>query len=161
MTDADVHFGRECLKKAVILAQNHKLDFLTVLPISHSQSWVLRIFLAHAAHILAVTFSAAKKKGFAGVGAFLFMNREVYRRSEGYEWLRMEVVDDAGLAYVMKRAGANMGIALGSGELEMEWYPNFPAFVRGLEKNIFSAFQYSVVFLALAFFANVASSGAY
>jgi hypothetical protein len=90
-----------------------------------------------------------------GQGAFMLCRRNVYERSEGLEWLKMEAVDDTGLAILMRRAGAKMGVVSGLGEIGIEWYKTFSALVKGLEKNSFAVCQYRVVILTAIVFGAI------
>jgi hypothetical protein len=76
---------------------------------------------------------------YAGVGAFNLVRRDVFDRTPGFAWLRMEVVDDLGLGLMLHRAGARSALMTGTGLLEIEWYPTLAAMGRGLEKNLFAA----------------------
>jgi hypothetical protein len=71
-----------------------------------------------------------------GVGAFNLVNAEKFKRSAGFEWLRMEVADDYGLALMLKADGGRSDIATAYEDLHIEWYPNLNAMVHGLDKNI-------------------------
>jgi hypothetical protein len=79
-------------------------------------------------------------KAFAGVGAFNLVRSSAFRQTKGFEWLKMEVIDDVGLGMMMKQAGMRCGIANGLGLLSVEWYPSLGAIVRGFEKNFFAGF---------------------
>lgn len=150
ITDADVHFAKDCLKKAVVIAHTNALDFLTVAPIVQAPTWLLRVFLAHFLHLMTIfvppgQVTQEREPGYAGYGAFLFLRKSTYERSEKFAWLRLEIIDDAGTSLMMRRAGGRLGAVSGTGEVELEWYPNAWAFVKGLEKNVFASLQFSVV----------------
>jgi hypothetical protein len=74
-----------------------------------------------------------------GVGAFNLVRRSVFEKTEGWDWLRMEVADDIGLAFLMYRHGARGGCALAANHLSLTWYYSAPAMIKGLEKNCYGA----------------------
>ncbi len=149
MTDADVHFSEQSLKKAVSYCRKNNLDFLTVIPDLLTPTFGLQMMMAHLYHQASLFFNPKKlndssHKVCYGQGAFLLFNRKIYEKSEGLEWLKMEVVDDTGFALMMRRAGARMGAVSGRNEIKLEWYPSLRSMIRGLEKNAFALCQYSL-----------------
>lgn len=148
LTDADVFFTPEALKKAINLCVQDQLDFLTVIPDVVARGKALQVMMAQLFHQASLFFNPRKindpkHKACYGQGAFNLLRRTTYERSEKMQWLRMEVVDDTGLALLMRRAGAKLGVVVGLGEIKIEWYPSLGTFLKGLEKNGFAFCQYS------------------
>lgn len=160
-TDADVHFERGVLRRAVARCEECGIDHLAVAPLVHSPGFLQEsVVAAFMSGFMLGTraFDVARpgSKAFAGVGAFNLVRRSVFDRTPGFEWLRMEVLDDVGLGLMMHRAGARKEFAVGLGELRITWYPSLSAMARGLEKNIFGAvarYSYArlATFLVLSF----------
>lgn len=157
-SDADVHFAPQALRKAVLFAEENRLGFLHVVPEIRARGLVLQSFLGQFLQMASLAVDPRKTRDpqrpeALGGGAFNLARRDIYARSGGFEWLRLEVIDDAGLAYVMKCAGARCDVLGGLSELSVEWYPSVRAYIRGMEKNGFAIFQYSLpavlIFVAL------------
>ena len=148
LADADIHFHGDAIKKAITYCKNNKTDFLTTVPDIKSKSWALQTLIAQLFHQASLFFNPnklnnPKQKTCYGQGAFMLMRRSVYDRSEGMRWLRMEAIDDTGLAVMMRRAGAKMGAIAGQDEIELEWYPDVITYIKGVEKNAFAFCQYN------------------
>ena len=155
-TDADVHHKPESLKKAITECMTEEYDFLCVAPEMIAKSFSLQLCLAQFLQNAAFTVNLArlndKRAADAlGAGAYNLVKRVVFKRTAGFEWLKLEVIDDIGLAQMMKRAGARLGVLGGYGEISIEWYPSLSAFVRGIEKNSFAVFEYRMS-AAIAYF---------
>lgn len=151
-SDADVHFTPNALKNAVAYCMKDRLDFLTAIPDVVTRSPLLQIVIAQLFHQASLFLKLHKinnpsHRACYGQGAFMLLRRSVYLRSERMEWLKMEVVDDTGLALLMRRAGARMAAVAGLDQIEIEWYPSLKAFFRGIEKNAFAFQQYSVAIM--------------
>ena len=152
MTDADVHFSSKSLKKAIAYSIENNLDFLTVIPDLVTPTFALQVMMVQLFHQATIFFNPRKindpsQKICYGMGAFLMFKRSTYERSEGLEWLKMEVVDDSGFALVMRRAGGRLGAVSGLGEISLEWYPTLRSLLCGLEKNAFAVCQYSMIYV--------------
>jgi len=159
-TDADVHFAPGALRHAVAHAVHAGLDHLAVAPeiepidLAHDA-----VGAAFASSFLfgtrAVDVSKPGSSAFVGVGAFNLVRREALAATPGWEWLKLEVLDDVGLGYMIKRSGGRSAFAVGLSDVRVAWYESLPAMARGLEKNMFGAFcRYRVSRLvALAAFA--------
>ena len=152
VTDADVHFSDQALKKAICYSEKEGLDFLTVVPDLLTRTFGLHVMMAHLYHIGSLLFDLRKLndpsyKACYGQGAFLLFKQSIYRVSEGLEWLKMEALDDVGLALLLRRAGARMGAVSGRNEIRLEWYTSLRSMIGGLEKNGFAFYQYSLLVL--------------
>lgn len=139
-TDADVNFGVEALEKAVVWLEREQLDHLTLLPRLLTSSLMQEALVGCFGALYFVAFPPSRVNrdaphAYAGVGAFNMVRREVFERTEGWEWLRLEIGDDVGLGYLMNRHGAKGRFGLATRDLSIEWYPSVPETIRGLEKN--------------------------
>ena len=140
--DADVHFAPKAIKSAVAWAEGERLDMLALIPKMTSEGLLLSATLGSFGGLfLAGTKARQVNRGkpgaYAGVGAFNMVRRSVFERSAGWEWLKGEIADDLGLAYIMHEAGAAARIAMAPELLSLRWYESLTDFVLGLEKNIF------------------------
>jgi glycosyltransferase involved in cell wall biosynthesis len=159
-TDADVRAEPGILRKALAWCEERGVDHLALAPFVHSPGVLQEAAAAAfvAAFLLgtgAVSVSRPSSRAFVGVGAFNLVRRSVFDRTPGFDWLRMEVLDDVGLALMMHRAGARKDFAVALEELRITWYPSLGAMARGLEKNMYGALaRYRVGRLAavVAFF---------
>lgn len=91
-----------------------------------------------------------RAREFAGVGSFNLIRREVYTRLGGFEALRMEVVDDLRLGWLVKRAGYAQRVAVGPGLIQIRWLQGIFGVVSLTEKNAFAVFRYRVGLTLLA-----------
>ncbi len=153
-TDADVHFAPGALRKAVAFARQRNLDYLTAAPDLHPGTFPFSVMAAAFGFQflagLRWTQRPASKMG-VGVGAFNLTRASILAASEGFEWFRLEIADDAGLATVLKRAGARSALASGHGVISLAWYSSAREMIRGLEKNLFglgAAYSYPRAILA-------------
>jgi glycosyltransferase involved in cell wall biosynthesis len=141
-TDADVHFEPGALAKAVALCLTEALDHLVALPQVTSHSIIEEATVnAVGERYLRITRAAeignAGSDAYAGVGAFNLVRRAALERSEGFAWLRMEVLDDVGLGLVLRRAHARSRFVLGDGAVGLCWYTSMADMAKGFEKNMF------------------------
>lgn len=159
ITDADVHFSESSMKNAIGYCLKDKTDFLTVIPDVKTRSPLLHVVITQLFHQASLFFNPKKMNepthpACYGQGAFMLMRKATYLRSDRMEWLKMEVIDDTGLALLMRRAGARMAAVAGKNQIVLEWYPSFKAFTRGIEKNAFAFSQYSKTIL-FSFFCSI------
>jgi len=153
LSDADVHFEPAAIGMAVEKAVEQSLDHLLLLPKMRAERsrFLIPIFnlcfgMMFISRIKARDLGKAGSSAFGGVGAFNLIRRSLYDRSEGLEWLKLEVLDDVGVGLLMKRAGGKAGIFASAGEVHLEWYASIKETIRGLEKNAFAGFaRYSIV----------------
>ncbi len=150
-TDADVHFEKGALQKAVALAQQRSVDHLVLIPQLRAGSFWHEVTLnAFGVMFLSTLRPKAvhdpNSDAYVGSGAFNLVRRSMLQKTAGFEWLRMEVADDLGLGLVMRQAGGKTQLVLGVAEVSVLWYPSLRAMAHGLEKNLFAVTgQYSAV----------------
>ena len=149
-SDADVHLAPGALRKAVAYAEAQGLDHLPLCPDLSSRSLWTNTAIAtfHLQMLILVNPSHVydpERPEAVGIGAFNLVRGEVFRRSEGFEWLRLDVADDFALGMMLKRAGARSELVYGHELVRVEWYPSVPSMIGGFEKNAYGALgHYSV-----------------
>ena len=142
LTDADVHFASGSLRRALAYVLYHKVDHLALIPRTIQNSFWLEVAVSAFGLLFLLATRAVKvnepgSKAFVGIGAFNLVNARRFRRTPGFEWLRLEPGDDVALGLMMKQAGATARIAFAYEDLSVEWYPSVAAMFKGLEKNLF------------------------
>lgn len=142
--DADVHYVPGALRAAVAFLDRDGLDHLGLIP-DIERRGVLHTILTETfgiALVLAVPLHRVNQpdsKHFMGVGAFNLVRRAAFERTEGFEWLRMEIADDMGLGLLLHRHGARSWVGVAPKALELAWYDGAAEMMRGLSKNLFAA----------------------
>ncbi len=143
-TDADIHFRRGCLRRALSHALASSADHLVVLPrlIAHGAlclSFMFSFQLLALTALRVLPDGRLDRRQAMGVGAFNLVRRELLERGPGLEWLKMEVIDDMGLGVLVRDARGTTQILRGLDWLWVTWYPSLGALARGLEKNLYAA----------------------
>jgi len=141
-TDADVHFSPGALRRAIALVLHQSADHLTLIPRTIQSGFWLNVAVRSFGLLFFLTTRAASvnqpgSRAFVGIGAFNLVKVEMFHRTPGFEWLRLETVDDVGLGMMIKRAGGSSRLALAYDDLSVRWYGSVPVMFKGLEKNLF------------------------
>ena len=142
-SDADIHFAKDCLKRAVLYAEQESLDHLSLLPTMTSRSIWARFSIVSAMRgiLLAVKpwhVNDTQRSEGLGVGAFNMVRRVAFEDTMGFEWFKMDVADDVALGQMMKNATGRSHILIANDAIEVEWYPSVEKVFLGLEKNAFA-----------------------
>ena len=148
-TDGDVRFEVSSLSRAVRHMEQEEADMLVVFPdlITHSLGEGALVLVFGQALVTAFPPWKAMQAGsnkFVGVGAFNMVRRSLYERCGGHRFLKLQVVDDAGLGKIIKYAGGRVRVALGRNMVHLRWQDSLSGTIRGLEKNAFAGLGYSV-----------------
>jgi hypothetical protein len=149
-TDADVHFRKGTLRKAISHCLEHGLDHLTAFP----DVWPSKILLDSTVAMFVRqnlivnnrpwSVRNPRSKAFMGIGAFNLVRRAAFEATEGFEWLRLEVADDLGVGLMMKRSGARCDVIAAHGDVGLHWYRTLRETMRGAEKA-YAAAHYSIL----------------
>jgi len=153
-TDADIHFARGTLRKAVAYAEAEKLDHLAALPELQTSSFLLdATILLFMRQFLTVVrpwaVSDPKSTAYVGVGAFNLVRRAAFAATEGFEWLRMETADDMGVGLLMKTSGKRCGVVGARGYLSLRWYHTLTEAARGAERGWSTVLRFSLARTAM------------
>lgn len=157
LSDADVHFGPSVLRKTIALSEARPLDHLTLFPHMKCNGILHEALVSAFGGFFFQSFRAHKvtdpnAKDYVGLGAFNLVRKAALDKSQGFQWLRMEVADDVGLGLLLKQSGARSDALLATEELAVEWYSGVMAMARGLEKNLYPIMgRYNPAFFGLRF----------
>ena len=141
-TDADVHYHPGALRRALTYANHNGIDHLALVPRVVINSFLLEVTVRAFGLLLLLSARAARvnlpnSKTPFGIGAFNLVRAGLFKKTPGFEWLRLEPGDDYGLGLMVKRAGGSTHLAFANKDLSMTWYENVRAMFKGLEKNMF------------------------
>jgi glycosyltransferase involved in cell wall biosynthesis len=141
-TDADVHYHSGALRHALTYARHSGVDHLALVPRVIIKSLLLEVAVRAFGLLLLLSARAAKvnrpnSKTPFGIGAFNLVRTSLFKKTPGFEWLRLEPGDDYGLGLMINQAGGTTRLAFADKDLSMAWYENVAAMFKGLEKNMF------------------------
>jgi glycosyltransferase involved in cell wall biosynthesis len=156
-TDGDVSFEPRALELALRLAEREQADqFVLALTLVREGAgeaamqataqalgqWSLRLWKV----------ADPKARDFCGTGGFNMVRADLFTRLGGFEKLRMEVVEDLTLGWMVKQAGGRSVVALGLGLVNIRWIEGFFGIVGNMEKNGLAIFRFRVGLALLACF---------
>lgn len=150
-TDADIHFDRSALRRAVAYMRTRELDHLAAVPRIEAPEVMIKLavhFFSFAFAVFMQPWKAADPESdrHIGVGAFNLVRADAYRRAGGHARIRMRPDDDIKLGKIVKEGGGRQELVNAAGMLDVTWYHTVGEFVRGLEKNTFSGLEYNTPF---------------
>ncbi len=155
-TDADVIFRRDAIRRSMAYAVESGADHMVTAPTLILRSWDESALLGFfqvcglwAVRLWKVADPKAKRDAI-GVGAFNLLRRSAYEQVGGFEVLRMEIIEDLGIARRIKKAGLKQRVVFGLGLVNVHWASGAMGVVRVVTKNFFSAFQFRAVLLFAA-----------
>lgn len=142
-SDADVYIKPTTLKRVVAYCESRKLDHLAVLPEFYPTNFfldtVFSIFMRMIC--LAGRFWAIedeKSSASVGSGSFNLVRRTAFERTEGFEWLKLEVADDVVLGQMLKKSGARSCLINGREYVGVYFYRSLREAALGAEKAVFT-----------------------
>jgi cellulose synthase/poly-beta-1,6-N-acetylglucosamine synthase-like glycosyltransferase len=149
-TDADIVFEPTTLRRTIGYALENQVDHLAATPDARMPTWFLQAFVVMFSMFFALfvriwSIRNPKSTAHIGIGAFNLVRKDVYQAVGGHERIRMRPDDDLKLGKIVKLGGYRQDVVHGTGMVTVEWYPTVSAAIRGLEKNVFSAFEYNPV----------------
>lgn len=154
-TDADVVMQPTTLARALSFCEQHDVDHIAVFPdLPAPNYWTGAFFALFGLGFLMLTQPWFVRNGRtplpAGIGAFNMVRRSAYLAIGGHTTFALRPEDDVALAVRLRTNGARQQVLLGEGQISVEWYATLPAAIRGLEKNAFAPFEYSLPLLLVA-----------
>jgi glycosyltransferase involved in cell wall biosynthesis len=152
-TDADVRFKPDVLRRAIALAKRENLDHLSLLcdveMVGFWEKALITFFVAIFHLATNPRMVDSKRSPFdVGIGAFQLLRRSAYEASGTHRRLAMEVIDDMKLGKLIKRAGFRSGVGISQDSVVVRWHAGISNLTRGVTKNFFAGFGYSLGFVA-------------
>lgn len=145
--DADMGVDTAGLTRALEICHEQQLDHLAVLPQVCRKGFLHDIMMVTSTILFISSSRPWMKiedrplKSVKGMGKFNLVKRSKFEKTEGFEWLKMDVADDVALAQLIaKNGGRSLLLNSGVEGLTLDWYQSFWGVVTGLEKNIVSGF---------------------
>jgi glycosyltransferase involved in cell wall biosynthesis len=148
-TDADVVFAEDTLALALAWLEGEGADHLLVIPTVMARSPGEAMMLPFL-HVLSIwgprlwRVADPRTRDAIGVGAFNLMRRSTYEAVGGWERLRMEIIEDVRMGYLIKRAGFASRVVTGHNLVRIRWAHGAWGVVDNLSKNVFAAFRYRI-----------------
>src|SRR5579872_765036 len=148
-TDGDIFFAPETLRLAMAYVQQRGIDHLCMNPgLIPGGYWENAMTVCFGMLFLAAfkawLIPTRWKGAYCGIGAFNLVRADVYGSIGGFEKLRLDVLDDVNLGWLVKHAGYRQHLLAGDDLIRVRWQGSFWGVIRGLEKNSFASLHYSV-----------------
>ena len=147
-TDADILFAPDAIRRALAYAVAVGADHLVVAPTTTIRRWdeaallsFFQIFGMWAARPWKVADPKALRDAI-GIGAFNMLRTSAYLKVGGFEALRMEIVEDLGIARRIKAAGLRQRFAFALGMVKVHWAAGADGLIKVMTKNIFAAVRF-------------------
>lgn len=146
-TDGDVVFAEDTLARALSYIESEGADYLLVVPTAVTRSAGEAMMLPFL-YVLSIwgprlwRIADPRSRDGVGVGAFSLMRRSTYAAIGGWEPLRMEVIEDLRMGYLIKQAGFASRVVTGRNLVRIRWAHGAWGVVANLTKNVFAAFRF-------------------
>ena len=85
-----------------------------------------------------------------GIGAFNLLRRTAYQRLGGFEYLRLQILEDLTLARRVKQLGLQQRVALAPGYVRIHWARGINGVLNTMTKNLFAIFRYRLLLLIVS-----------
>lgn len=155
-TDADCWLAPDAIERAVRSAEREGVEHVTLASAPSTKGSGLQA--SHLVFLMGTAgwFSGAnrdKPGAHLGFGAFNLVRADAYRQCGGYQALRLTVLDDVKLGFLLRCAGKRTRAFVGGDDVECHWGTSGFSIIKLMEKNYFAALDYrtSLVVAASAF----------
>ena len=143
-SDADIVHYPGSFTTAIAEMQEHRQDFLALLPFVEWQGFWENVILPAAFLVVARYGSKSLEDPSSpdaqASGAFLMIRKSAYRKLGGHEQIKSEVMDDIEFARLVKRNGFRVGIRLAPNCLKVRPFVSGRDVFWGMTKNLLGAF---------------------
>jgi cellulose synthase/poly-beta-1,6-N-acetylglucosamine synthase-like glycosyltransferase len=154
--DAEIAIDPAVLAEVAALLRDRKLDHLAVLPQLHRKAFLLDVLLTTALVFYVgsqrpwMSIETRPVRSVRGVGAFNLVRRSFLETTPGFEALRMEIIDDVGLAQLIAHHGGRSQLVYANVRgPTFHWYRTVREMTLRLEKTIVGAFANYSLLLAI------------
>jgi hypothetical protein len=148
-TDGDAHMTPQLVARAVAKAELDRADHLALFPDVLAEQFWTRVALVGQAQLFTLytapdNINSDRSRQWIGVGAFNLIRRNAYLSVGGHQTLKMEVVEDMKLGYLVHKHGLRQRAYSGLGDLEVDWAQSIAEIFAATEKNWFAAVHYNL-----------------
>ena len=149
-TDGDVVHDSQTLRRAMRFVSANEIDHLAMFPDFDTEGLFETAFVTG----FGVIFGAGTQpyliptrwpRAYCGVGAYNLVRRSALDRANGFEPIKLDILDDVKLGKLLKRTGSRGSVLRAAEGLSIRWQSSAWACITGLEKNAFASANYSVV----------------
>ncbi len=150
--DADSWMSPDLIARALQTAEREGVEHVSLAPALAGTAGLGRaVALAMCIGLLkeAASVNRGRKGAYIGLGAFNMVNKRAYEAIGGHEALRMEVVDDIRLGFLLEQHGFKTRVLFALNDLEVAWIQSLPSFYKVIEKNYFAVLGFSTMRLTL------------
>jgi hypothetical protein len=146
-TDADAWLAPDVVARALAAAARERADHVAILPGQrHLRSPLgTAVLITMSTGLAPFAAKANRDRGFVGIGAFNLVRRDAWEAVGGHEALRLEVVDDLYLGYLLAAAGKRTRAFPSGHDVDVDFATSPRALMRVLEKNAFAVYDYRAV----------------
>jgi len=150
--DGDARLSPDALARAIDAAERTGTDHVSLLPTHRNPSFLgqaclLGFQLIVQRRVRAV--NATKQRSYVGTGAFNLVRTSAYRAIGGHLPLRLEVVDDVFLGYLLFRGGFRSRVWFAARDFEIDWGRTPGHLLHVVEKNMFAMLRFRTWLAAL------------
>ena len=147
--DADSVHERGAIPRAVSYFMREGLDYLSVIPRVSCEGAILRACMMVISAFLLIlarpwSMRDPKSSAYYGNGPFIMLRADKLKSVGGLKSIALCPDDDMMIAKFAKKQGFKCDVLAGIGLLNFEWYSSVGELTRGLEKNFFARFEYSI-----------------
>ncbi len=148
-TDGDIVFQPQALEWAMAYVTQHGLDHLAAFPRMRCHGFMEALMVTTFSMLFSARYPPWLVRSrwvrfHVGVGAFNLIRRQAYARLGTHQRLAMEVADDLKLGKLVKMHGFRQDVVDGRELCDVRWQMGAWGVVRGLEKNGFAGFDFSM-----------------
>ncbi len=158
-TDADAWIQPDVVARAIQAARRDGADHLCLLPGESEVTLPGKaslLFFSICFLSYAVRVNRDLVRAYIGVGAFNLVRADAYRAFGGHEALKLEVVDDLKLGFLLRRHGFWSRIYSAAEEIEIHWASSLRGLIRAVDKNFFAMAGYNLPVVLLALVGSLA-----
>ena len=147
-TDADAVFAPDAVLRAAAYCQAQAVDHLALFFDVVARTRLLRMMLLSFGVSFMQRFRpwkvADSADHFIGIGGFNMVRTTAYHAVGGHAAIALAVIDDLMLGKLFKAHGLRQHVLSGVDLVRIEWYPGTLEMIRGLDKNMFAAFDFQL-----------------
>lgn len=143
--DGDARLSPDALARAIDAAEATGTDHVSLLPTHRQTSFLGQACLLGFQQVVqrrVRAVNATTQRSYVGTGAFNLVRTSAYRAIGGHLPLRLEVVDDVFLGYLLFRAGHRSRVWFAARDLEIDWGGTPRRLLQVVEKNMFAMLRF-------------------